>query len=77
MLDRVRAGREASRTAAVMDSQSVKTNESGGQRVRVMASCAARAAGRRPRAVLPRCAPCRTQLALNHGTMHIGSRGDH
>ena len=32
MLDRERAGREASPTAAVIDSQSVKTTESGGVR---------------------------------------------
>ena len=32
MLDRERAGREASPTAAVLDSQSVKTTESGGPR---------------------------------------------
>jgi hypothetical protein len=32
MLDRERAGREASPTAAVIDSQSVKTTESGGIR---------------------------------------------
>ena len=32
MLDRERAGREASPTAAVIDSQSVKTTESGGPR---------------------------------------------
>ena len=32
MLDRERAGREASPTAAVIDSQSVKTTESGGFR---------------------------------------------
>jgi transposase len=32
MLDRVRTGREASPTAAVVDSQSVKTTESGGVR---------------------------------------------
>ncbi len=34
MLDRERAGREASPTAAVIDSQSVKTTESGGVRLR-------------------------------------------
>jgi hypothetical protein len=32
MLDRERVGREASPTAAVIDSQSIKTNEAGGPR---------------------------------------------